>query len=194
MLERDETDLLLDAALRSYADPELKDGLASRVLSSPQAARPAWDLRRPARRIGWWVWSFPALAGACVLILLLGRNWPDERPASRPIEARHFAPVEPPTAPHAGVQVAVEHPRHPVYRMKVRSGGAPGVRASLPKRDVFPTPTPLSPEERVLVEVATRTPAPRLKAVVEAQEALSRSFAIADASPPGSPDSGTHER
>jgi hypothetical protein len=44
------------------------------------------------------------------------------------------------------------------------------VDASLPKQEVFPAPTPLTPQEQALAALATRNPGNISQAVAEAQK------------------------
>ena len=67
-----------------------------------------------------------------------------------------------------------------------------GKAAPLPKLDVFPTPQPLTAEERALVAFAANAPKPELKAVVDAQPQADAPLSIAaiEIQPLDSPDQG----
>jgi hypothetical protein len=52
--------------------------------------------------------------------------------------------------------------------------------APLPKLDVFPTPQPLTAEERALVVIVTQTPLPAREALVEAQSLDAQPVRIAE--------------
>jgi hypothetical protein len=66
----------------------------------------------------------------------------------------------------------------------------------LPKLDFFPTPQPLTPQEQALAVIATQTPAPELKALIDAQKADDRPFPIAASHIPPfePPDEGANDR
>ena len=127
---RDEFDRRLDAALASYSNVEPPAGMEQRILARVRASG-------ERRHFVWWHWAAAAIpALACLLAVFTYRD--------RPV-------IEPPrvamTVPPAPVV------SRPVVRRVLRTGPA-----RLPKREVFPTPTPLSPEERALVMLVAQSP------------------------------------
>lgn len=161
----DELDLLIDAALTTYADPGPESELARRVLDRI-AAEPA-----PRRS-----WLLPALVlpiAACLLLVFLIHPRP-RITAPRSIQTNQAAHLQkpeeliprtqPPPAPKMLAQRAKSAARN----------SSSAVRAAhsepLPKLDVFPTPEPLSPQERALAVLAARTPQAELQALAKSQQ------------------------
>ncbi len=146
--KRDELDQLIDTALAAYGDAEPLAGLEQRVL---ERVRPAG-----ARRKAWWALAV-VTAAAAVVVLILVVNRPR---AVRP----HEAVVGQRSTPARVLQDPRPAEVHRVNRTAPRA--RPGGRAQtwrsavqrLPKRDRFPMPAPLTPEERALIQVAKLSP------------------------------------
>jgi len=142
--ERDDLDLLLDAALNTYVDAEAKPGFSHRILTATSRAEPR---RSPIR---WIPPTAAALAAAVLIAIALHRSgspWETEPTVS------HFpqAPVVPTPATPSG-------PAIPVRSSAPAHSSGPAVKAAiaqaapaLPKREVFPTPAPLTAEEQALL-------------------------------------------
>ncbi len=166
MRNDDDLDLLIDAALTTYADPG--PDFARRVLNRV-AMEPA---RAPRRR-----WLFPAIAlpaAACLLLLVLVHPRP-RTIAPRLGQAHAAAPLQKPevlTSRTGPLPVSRREMARPV---KAAAQNRPSVALvadaqPLPKLDVFPTPEPPSPQERALAVLAARTPQPELRALAKSQE------------------------
>ncbi|MGP0017382.1 MAG: hypothetical protein ACLPHP_02340 [Candidatus Sulfotelmatobacter sp.] len=159
--KQDELDSMLDAALAKYAAVEPRAGLEGRVLANVQAERD----RVPNR--AWWRWSL-AGALAALVVVALALAWRSGKP-SHPAVANQFS-----TAPHVPKQ-----PTTPVVatggRNEVRGNQArPQERAALrragmlrpqskvdagnPKLDQFPSPRPLSEQEKILESYVANYP------------------------------------
>jgi hypothetical protein len=170
MRKKDDLDLLIDSALATYADPGPDSGLEDRVLVTLATVR----TETPSARGGWrrrglpWAVAIPIAAGLLFLWLSPRRDKP--LPASERQEAHSAAPNA--IAPHANSSAEVR-PAAPHRRtIRVTQPTSPlqtAQAASLPKLDVFPTPQPLTAEERALVVVVSQTPLPAREALVEAQ-------------------------
>jgi hypothetical protein len=134
----DELDNLIDGALAQYSSAEPLAGLEPRVLDRVRLA--AARRRRWRRTL---VLAAPALAAALLVILA-----PKPEPVPVPIAgvAPKPAPVILPIPPEA--PAAAPAPRRIV---KVRA-------AEPPKRDQFPTISPLTGEERLMVQIAQASP------------------------------------
>jgi hypothetical protein len=131
---RDNFDQMLDAALASYANVEPPPGMEQRILARVRSSG-------ESRRIVWWRWAVVAVpALACVLAVVTYRGTP---------------PIDPP-------RVALSVPGAPVLAPRVVKRTSRPKPAPLPKREVFPTPTPLSPEERALLALVAQSPAKAL--------------------------------
>jgi hypothetical protein len=176
MRENDDLDLLLDAALKTYADSEKSPNLEQRILARI-AAEPS-----VAPRTRWLPWVIALPLAACLLVLVLFMS-PQHREPSQ--TATPFAPSSPlATLPAAPLPAKVHSSR---TRSPLHS--APpillaGRDVPLPKLDVFPTPQPLTAEERALVVIATQTPVPLRRALVEAQSQPDAPLHIAEISIP----------
>jgi hypothetical protein len=135
---RDDLDKLIDGALSTYTNAEPIAGLEERVLERVRMAR-----RTRARR--WWCAIAAAVSGA-VLIGILARK-PQPAPVAR---------IEPPP-----VQLSIAPPPPRVVvevRRPARAPRRPTTPRALPKRELFPTPMPLTKEERMLVALAEAHP------------------------------------
>lgn len=144
----DELDRELDAALARYWVVEPRPGLEERVLANLRNA-PAEVPRR-----AWWRWSLAA-AVAAIVVVALALAWRSNK-TSRPVVASHPSTTE--GTPELGTQVgsnalgngARQHGPHPPR--KIGSSRAPVVVAAVPKLDQFPSPQPLTEEERILAD------------------------------------------
>jgi hypothetical protein len=183
MPEKDPLDLLIDSALATYA--EAPAGLEDRVLGACAAARsksPAKPLTFPVRRV--FPWLIALSAAACLLFALFVHN----HSTSHPTQSRTSAPpqIQPMQRPPS--VVATRHQRRTPRHLASGTGAQQVVIATqstpAPKLDVFPTPQPLSAQERTLVAIATRTPVPLRKALVEAQSQPDAPLHIAEISIP----------
>lgn len=132
-----ELDHWIDTALATYSAAEPLAGLDDRILQRVRRARTA------RRRIWCWALTIPTAAAIAVAIVA-----PKRQPAPvAHIAAPPTAVEAPPASPPAVIVTARRHPR-------IRRPAA----EPLPKRPTFPTLTPLTWEERVLVQVAQSQP------------------------------------
>lgn len=139
-----ELDRLLEAALAKYAAAEPRSGLEERVLANLRSAAPS------ANRT-WWRWSLVAAATAMLLIVITFA-WKSRTPshpaiASRPAPTGHL---------NAGPEIYVARrdptaiPPRPRPAHKAHVLGPAPVVAGAPKLDQFPSPHPLSEQEKIL--------------------------------------------
>ncbi|GGH16406.1 hypothetical protein [Silvibacterium dinghuense] len=161
----DELDSLLDAALETYVLVEYEDEAVAGVKSRTMAAVRAQVLleKKSGRRIAWPLWALPVAAVLVMAaVLLLSRQRVDVKglamSAPEKVSDRHETRAASPGA----MQAQVEFPQasHPAIRhvsLQTERIANP-VSEPLPKLDVFPTPTPLSPEEQALAAMAQRNP------------------------------------
>jgi len=168
-LDRPDFDRLIDVALDTYGNAD--SGLEQRALARISAGR------THAPRRGRMVWAALLTAAACLLLFLVLTRarlmHAPERNARNtsilqqlPKETVHVAP--------RALQRRSALPHH------VQPEGAAGFVADrLPKRDVFPSPQPLSPGEQVLVDFAARAPKAEREAFVDAQKQADEPTAIA---------------
>ena len=163
----------LDTALAKYAAAvEPRDGLETRILANLQAARER-EARRPS-----WLWVRAAVA--VVAIVVMWMVWRPVTPlyieiAHDPTGAREEQPGE--AASDASSVVTPDRAPQPKYRSRIHrskkrnSLGPAGVVAVQPKLDQFPSPRPLSEQERMLADYVAQFPADAAL-VARAQTAL----------------------
>ncbi len=142
--DRDELDDLIDGVLPGYSSAEPLEGLEARVLHRVQAAG-------AARRSPWFCrlgLAIPALAALLLAGIALRMGWNSQSRATNVTQKAavsvpaSLTPLQPSPAP----AIQVVEPKHSV---PVRS---------LPKEEQFPTPVPITDEERALVAWVGRAP------------------------------------
>jgi hypothetical protein len=133
---QDDLDSLIDRALAGYSAVEPLTGIEGRVIERARIERAA----RRRKRV-WWMAALAAPGLAAMVFVV-----PMQRPAPPP------APVARIAAP-----VVVRSPAPKATEAKQRVRPRPVVR-QLPKRDQFPTYTPLTREERMLLSLAASNP------------------------------------
>jgi hypothetical protein len=145
----DELDRELNAALAKYTAVEPRPGLEERVLSNLRSA--------PAEALGraWWRWSLAA-AVAAMVVVGLALAWRSGKP-SRPAVASHPSSMTQGT-PEDVTQVVSSRrgnetrPHHVHAPRTIRRSPPPVVVAAVPKLEQFPSPQPLTEEERILAD------------------------------------------
>jgi len=167
---RDELDLVLDAALAKYAAVEPRAGLQERVLASLRA-----EQRKPQDH-RWWRWG-TAAALAAVVVVAIAVALRSGKPAPVAVHQSPL-PVESPRAPETqvvhreGNSVA---PRRPTHKAAATDAHSPEiVAAATPKLDVFPSPQPLSEQEKMLESFVKRYPREAVLTAEIRMEALRR--------------------
>jgi hypothetical protein len=147
--EHDDLDLLLDAALAKRAAVEPRAGLDDRILANLHAEQ--------ARVSGhaWWKWALVPIAAVIVGAVALALR-PESRP--RPVIVKQAAkqPAATQSRPAPESQLANREAaatrEHPVIRRtRVHRVAPPPVVAATPKLDQFPSPQPLSEQEKMLM-------------------------------------------
>jgi hypothetical protein len=152
----DELDRALDAALAKYAAIEPRAGLEERVLANLHAEH--------IRRIdhAWWRWGLGTMAVA-VLVLTVAWVWRSGRPAQPRIANER--PVAKQDLPKSGAQVAGQdgnavrpRPPHPLRSTSAHPAHSAVVVSDGPKLDQFPSPQPLSDQEKILANYVSEYP------------------------------------
>jgi len=133
--ERDELDRLIDCALATYSEAEPLAGLDQRVLERVRMA----DAARNPRL--WWTWAAIFVSAAVLVMITVNRphfvgQVGNLRRVDNPPQPSTYLP--PPT---------------PVTNRRAEYHPAPH-RRTVPKPSQFPTPVPLTPEERALLTLA----------------------------------------
>lgn len=145
-------DYLLDSLLANYADVEPRPGFETRLLA-------ALHEPKPALRFGW-LW-----AGAVAAVMAT---------AGFAIYSLRLAELPPPPRIHAAAPPVLPAPeivgRHKMSRQRLQSQVEPPQVASNVdlRQEVFPTPNPLSEQERLLLQYLAGTP--RDEVVTHARE------------------------
>jgi hypothetical protein len=136
-MKSNELDKILDGALSTYSREEPRPGLDSRVLDRIRA-------ERERRRFRWFRWAVAIPAFACLLLAITFWTTRDSIPKSwKP------APIVAKTAPASPIAPQVFQTTVARRRLK---------HLRLPKREQFPTPAPLTAEERALLAFVVRSP------------------------------------
>lgn len=171
MPERDDDlDLLIDSALRDYAQP--RAGLEQRMFArvSGHVTRSSW------RR-----WVFAAIAAPAVATLILLSYLVPKTPHSQPGQMA-YTPATPAMAPVITVPapraVARSRSSRHIQHIDKIANRASNSAFSRPKLDVFPTPQPPTHEERALARFVTQAPEADRKALVEAQQRIDQPLNI----------------
>jgi hypothetical protein len=147
--EQDEFDRVLDAALAKYTAAEPRAGLEERVLANLRAE----EARVPDH--AWWRWSAVATV-AVVIVVVLALSLKSDK-ASHPLVANH--PSTPTQAPREqGTEIVSNahgsgtRPSRPSTAPKPAMQPSPPevAIARAPKLEQFPSPRPLSEQEKLL--------------------------------------------
>jgi hypothetical protein len=144
---------LLDASLAQYSRVEPRQGLEERLLAQVQSAKPV--------RLGkaHWSWYFvPATAAAAAVLaigglLLTNQPVPTPAPAAAAVAANSgsASAASAPSAPVNARDMPLTHPA-PARVTKSLSGARPVIASARPRRAMFPSPEPLTEQDRNLLQ------------------------------------------
>ena len=135
-------DYLLDSLLANYADAEPRPGFETRLRAVLRGPKPAFCFR--------WLWAGAAAAVMAVAIFAIYNSRLAELPPPPRIEA-----AAPPVLPPPSRMVPGNANPHP---QKSRVESVTLVADVGPRQEVFPTPVPLSEQERLLLRYLAGTP------------------------------------
>lgn len=147
-------DEMLDSLLASYSSVEPRPGMEMRILANLRDAE-----RRESTAPGWnwkWLWAGMAVAAAIIVaVVLIGGQRRAVTP-STVVQTQQPAPAQPEIQRSAPVTTGnAAHPRSP----RVGHVRPENVTLALNQRpQVFPTPTPLSEQEQLLLRYISGTP------------------------------------
>jgi hypothetical protein len=189
-LDRSALDRELDAALAKFAAVGPRAGLEERVLANLRAERERAVVR------AWWRWPVVA-AVAAVIVVAMSLAWRVYKPAPNVSTQHAPAPVQ--TDEHVGTQLARNdgsgsirpHGADSRRRPKPHAISDPAIVAPAPKLDQFPSPQPLSEQERILAGYVTRFPEHAALVALARTEELRRDRVeeIGEAAPASNQDS-----
>lgn len=157
----DELDRLLDAALKKYGAVQARPGLEGRILAQLRT-----QSAEPASR-AWWSWVSAAAAVAALALFSSMLSRPHPKP--QPSVAQHRLVTLP--APKVA---ASSEPKPVIHRPKSLRHATRDTRVvhALPKLNQFPSPQPLSEQEKLLASyVAVYPKQAALLAKLRAEEA-----------------------
>ena len=160
-------DEVLDSLLANYSSVEPRSGLETRILANLR------DAEEKETAHGWWnfkwLWAGAVAAAIIVAAVLIGGRHRIEPPTNIVVKKTQPAP-QPAIQPHAPIapKETVE-----IYRRKPRATKQPqNATLALSQRPaIFPTPTPLSEQEQLLLRYMTATPREELIAQSHPDEA-----------------------
>lgn len=169
----EELDRMIDAGLSTYAEP--RAGLEQRVLAAVDAEREQRVLAAQSPR--WRMWAMGLATAACLLIAITValRIGEAPQPAGRQANnGAHTPAMHRAIAPEARTQAPVRI----AAKRRVRRSDEASLRR-LPKKQLFPTPQPLSPEMQALVQYVANAPEKERKQFAQAQAQLDAPITIA---------------
>ena len=160
-------DDMLDSLLANYSSVEPRPGLETRILANLKLENPRDAEGREAGRGWWgfkWLWAGAAVAAAIIVgaVLMSGRRHVAPPPSNTVVQTVQPA-VQQPQVQQPPVQSSVRGAaglERVIHRHKTLAPG-PQQNATLAwnqRPPVFPTPTPLSEQERLLLQYYSRTP------------------------------------
>jgi hypothetical protein len=180
----DEVDRRLDAALAKYAAAEPREGLEGRILANLRAER------AQTPHGAWWRWSIAgALAAAIVVALALA--WKSGSP-SPPVIANHPSEAMPVAeqprshgAPEPGEDRGHPPAVHSAIGHSMHHASAPAIATANPKLDQFPSPQPLSEQEKLLQSYVAENPEQAVLVARARMEVMERELKEMKAFPSG---------
>jgi hypothetical protein len=149
-------DEMLDAMLSAYSSADPRPGLETRIVASlrehPGGREGLWHVR--------WMGGV-ALAAAALILLLIHFSRPQPRTTAPQLATRPQQPEAPATHVHEDIVqpqvVASNHsPRHKVRIARATDAEKQDQLGM--RREVFPSPSPLSEQEKLLFRYLARTP------------------------------------
>jgi hypothetical protein len=175
LFEGEVLDRELDMALAKYAG-EARPGLEERILATVKAERVQ------AVAHGRWYWpKVAALVAAVVIVVAASLVWRSWTHATDTTAHNPSSPVQEGKRPQTGPNAAYGSLGHPIAssESKQRDHGphVPVVVAAEPRLEQFPSPRPLSDQEKILASYVTKYPEHAILIAQARAEALRRDAA-----------------
>ena len=133
----DELDRILDSALAMFSSIEARAGLEERVLANLRT-------EESTEHRTWWAWGFAAVA---LTLVILAVTWHSKSQTQRPIANRIATPAGVKPTKSGSLQIPVIGSASSVRRAETPKHHAPKEN---PKLDQFPSPQPLSEQEKIM--------------------------------------------
>jgi len=171
--KNDHLDELLDSALAQYSSAEPRPGLETRILAHVRQA----GATAPSPGRNWrWLWAGAMAAIAVVTIVFLaGRHPGVTLPGNKVVQVPQ-APVQVSPPHQSGAPATVTNiPKHG-RKMTVRPHFETARLIREQRPSVFPTPSPLSEQEKLALAYAARTPKEELIAQIRVPDAEDEEF------------------
>ena len=171
-----EMERLLDKMLAEYGKAEPRLGLENRVLANLETEK----ARIAGRRRWWWILGTVSASTVVAAIVWMDYRPPDQHGAFRPANEAQRAQSAPaamaaevPSEAGAGVSVPTRLIRSRKSRAIQPHAVEQVATATTPKLEQFPTPAPLSEQERILARYVSQYPEHAVL-MARAQTALER--------------------
>jgi hypothetical protein len=145
-----ELDQLIDAALSSYSATEAQPGIEQRILTHALA-------EYPRRKRAIWAWAVAVPAAACLLAFLFVAGRHISHPNTLQATATTAPPAIAATPRETPAMDSFPSPRKQTIPRKVSTQPSTA-REALPKEEVFPSPSPLTAEERAAIALVREPP------------------------------------
>jgi hypothetical protein len=164
-----EIDEMLDSLLANYSSAEPRPGLETRILANLQGAE------EKERAQGWWnfKWLWAGVVAAAIIVAAVTINGRHRIAPPTNVVVKNTQPAPQPEEiqPHAPAV------RNETFRIRPRKPLAPtrpqNANLALSQRPaIFPTPTPLSEQEKLLLSYVAGTPREELIAQSHPDEPL----------------------
>lgn len=157
--QEDALDRALDAALEKYATVEPRAGLEERILANLSTAAPT----TPGQ--SWWRWGL-AFAAIAIIATSAALIWKSTGPSKPVMVNRGSFPVQVVTPSASKTESGNEDVPKVKRSTRVRrpaphpsiSEATEALAVANPKRDRFPTPQPLSEQEKILASYVDQYP------------------------------------
>jgi hypothetical protein len=166
-------DELLDSALAQYSSVEPRPGLETRILASVRAATSTMASRRGHWR---WLWAGAVAAIALVtFVLLANRHSVVPKPGNNVVQAPQ-PPVRVSPRFESSVPVPPSNTAKRRRETQLRSSPQPVALDRNQRPSVFPTPSPLSEQEKMALAYAARAPKEELIAQMKTPDSEEEEF------------------
>lgn len=148
--QRRHVDELLDSLLATYSDAEPRPGMETRLLANLRTAS-----RQQIDNQAWaWKWLLAGAAAVGVVAVLFAVYW-SRTPVVPPPKIQMAGPPTRPLAPGTSPPHESGHRKN---RRVALPDAPPSARPEEVREALFPTPTPLSEQERLLMRYLAATP------------------------------------